>query len=300
VNRLADCLAELRVDGIDALVLGRDCHVRALTGETRLWLSGTRPFTPAGIVVAATGTMFVPPLTWNPAHVVEQLRGVPGFTDARRIGVDGMTPMADGLLRQVVPDATFVDATPLMRRVVRVKTPEEIDALRAAAAVAVDAFAALRHPAEPHADAIARRAAFAVTAGVHGVTTPSYEAIVAPWGTSTWFATHEHLRGADHLVLRAGVLRDGWEACLARTDGDARSMRPAGWDDTIDACRPGARVEELPIAHGVGRGIEPLPADLDLEPGMVVAVELADELALRQDVVLVTEGAPEVLTAGAP
>ena len=78
---------------------------------------------------------------------------------------------------------------------------------------------------------------------------------------------------------------------------DGREQTPAGWDDAVAACRPGARVGDLPIPHGVGRGIEPLGPDLTLEPGMVVAVELVDAVALRQDVVLVGADGPEVLTA---
>ena len=51
----------MRTDGLDVLVLGRECHVRALTGERRLWLAGTRPFTPAAVVVRSTASVFVPP-----------------------------------------------------------------------------------------------------------------------------------------------------------------------------------------------------------------------------------------------
>ena len=93
------------------------------------------------------------------------------------------------------------------------------------------------------------------------------------------------------------MLCDGWEASLARTELDGREQTPAGWDGAVAACRPARRVGDLPIPHGVGRGIEPLGPDLTLEPGMVVAVELVDAVALRQDVVLVGADGPEVLTA---
>jgi len=88
VTRLAECVAAMATDDFDALVLGRDCHVRALTGEPRLWLAGTRQFTPAAVVVRSTASVFVPPTTWNPAHLAELLRAVPGLPDAARVGAD--------------------------------------------------------------------------------------------------------------------------------------------------------------------------------------------------------------------
>ena len=77
---------------------------------------------------------------------------------------------------------------------------------------------------------------------------------------------------------------------------DASRRRRAGTARSRRAARA-ARVGDLPIPHGVGRGIEPLGPDLTLEPGMVVAVELVDAIALRQDVVLVGADGPELLTA---
>jgi Xaa-Pro aminopeptidase len=299
VTRLDECVAVMGTDGLDALVLGRDCHVRALTGERRLWLAGTRQFTPAAVVVRSTASVFVPPMTWNPAHLAELLRAVPGLPDAARVGVDGMTPGAHALLGSVLPTATFVDATPLLRTLLRVKTADEIAGIRAAAAVAVDALAAMRSVTNPRATAAARRAAFIERAAAAGVTTPAFEAVTTEltFGGSTWCSSPGPIASAGPVAFRGGVLRDGWEASLARTDRDGREQTPAGWDGAVAACRPGARVGDLPVPHGVGRGIEPLAPDVTLEPGMVVAVEVADAGALRQDVVLVGADGPEVLTA---
>jgi Xaa-Pro aminopeptidase len=296
--RLIDCLAAMERADLDALVLGRDAHVRAITGEVRLWLAGTRPFTPACVVIRTAKSAHVPPIMWNPANLAELLRRLPGFTAARSIGVDGMTPAARSLLASVVPDATLVDATPMLRALLRVKTPDEIEALRAAAAVAVDAFAEMIRGLEPGVTAAQLRGRFAQGAAAYSVTTPAFEAIATPWTRSTWWSTAGPLPVGDApVVLRGGVLRAGWEASLARTYRGRNEVVPAQWDAVVAACTPGARVGELFITHGVGRGLEVLDDDAVLEPGMVVAVELEAGGVIRQDVALITDDAPEVLTA---
>jgi Xaa-Pro aminopeptidase len=298
VVRLIECLEAMERADLDALVLGRDAHVRAITGEVRLWLAGTRPFTPSCVVIRSAHSAHVPPVMWNPANLAELLRTLPGFTTARSIGVDGMTPAARSLLASVVPNATLVDATPLLRALVRVKTPEEIEEIRAAAAIAVDAFAEMIRGLEAGVTAAQLRGRFAQAAAAYGVTTPAFEAIATPWIRSTWWSTAGPLPvGNAPVVLRGGVLRAGWEASLARTYRGREEVVPAQWAAVIAACTPGARVGELFVSHGVGRGLEVLDDDTLLEAGMVVAVEVEAGGVLRQDVVLITDDTPEVLTA---
>jgi Xaa-Pro dipeptidase len=296
--RLTDCLDAMDAAGLDALVLGRDAHVRAITGEQRLWLAGTRPFTPGCVVVRSAEAAHVPPIMWNPARLAELLRSLPGFAAATTIGVDGMTPAARQLLGSVVSDAAFVDATPMLRNLLRVKLPEEIDALRAAADVAVAAFAETRRGLEDGVTSARLRGRFIQAAAAHGVTTPAFEAVATPHGPSSWWSPEGALPvGAEPIVVRGGVLREGWEATLARTYRGPDELVPAQWNAVIGACCAGARVGDLFITHGVGRGVEPLEDDVVLEPGMVVAVELDADGAIRQDVVLVTGTGPEILTA---
>jgi Xaa-Pro aminopeptidase len=294
---LIDCLDAMERAQLDALVLGRDAHVRAITGETRLWLAGTRPFTASCVVVREAQATHVPPIMWNPANVAELLRSLPGFSAARTVGVDGMTPAARTLLGSVVPNAVFVDATPMLRELLRVKLPEELDALRAAAAVAVEAFSETRRGLEPGVKPAQLRGRFIQAAAAHGVTTPAFEAVAAPSGPSTWWSSDRELPVGDaRIVLRGGVLRDGWEASLARTYDGRDEVVPPHWDAVVHACTAGARVGEVFITHGVGRGVEPLDDDVVLEPGMVVAVELEAGGAVRQDAVLITNAEPEILT----
>jgi hypothetical protein len=164
--------------------------------------------------------------------------------------------------------------------------------------VAVDAFAEMARALEPGITPCRLRARFAfAAAAAHGVTTPAFEAVAAPGRGDSWLVTDDDpLDLGAPVVLRAGVLRAGWEASLARTYVRGAARTPDGWDAAIAGCRPGANVGALPITHGVGRGIEPLPAGVTLDAGMVVAIEVAAGELVRQDVVLVRSDGPELLT----
>jgi len=97
-------------------------------------------------------------------------------------------------------------------------------------------------------------------------------------------------RDSERVTVAIGVLRDGWEADLTRSLPDVENR-------AIERCRPGVAVADLPgDAHGVGLGYEVLDPDDVLESGMVLSVGVDG----ARDTVLVTGGAPEVLTAPAP
>src|SRR3954467_15446826 len=112
--RRARALDAMRAADVDALILGREGNARYVSGARRLWLAGARAFAPGCVLVGATGTVhllstsddLVPadiplenlyPITWNPADLMAPLVRIPGLDKARRIGVDGLTPLMASL-----------------------------------------------------------------------------------------------------------------------------------------------------------------------------------------------------------
>ena len=57
VGRRERALAQMEAHDLDVLVLGREANVRYVTGTPGLWTAGTRPFSPAAVVVRATGAI---------------------------------------------------------------------------------------------------------------------------------------------------------------------------------------------------------------------------------------------------
>jgi len=223
-----------------------------------------------------------------------------------------------------------------MRTARRIKTPEEIAALREATRVAETGLAA------------------AVSELVPGVTEQTLTGIMleamAAGGVSTsatqdgaWVTSREHpwrqgprdrrVEAGDLVAFASGALADGYVGEVGRTwqvgavtDDVALNRRSEElWDRLIDACRPGAPASALlaayeaageplppmPVAHGLGLGFDPpvvspdLPetsAEERLDPGTVLAVTgyvWAEGVGavFQRDAVLITDAGPEVLTA---
>ena len=117
---LTRALDEMAQQDVDVLVLGREGNARFVSGATRLWLAGTRPFAPGCVVVRETGGVHlmsatdfgVPaeipperlfPMSWNPANIVGAVAVIPGVSGARRIGLDGLTPLFEQLFTATFP-----------------------------------------------------------------------------------------------------------------------------------------------------------------------------------------------------
>ncbi len=296
-DHLERTVAAMADADVDVLVLGREANARFVSGANRLWLAGTRPFAPGCAVVRRTRAVHllgitddgvpstVPPehlypISWNPMNLVGAVAAIPGVRDARRVGVDGMTPLFEQLFHAVLPGAELVDGESLMRDARRVKTADDVAGIRAAAEVARDALVATLAASTATKTPNELKGVFAERMCSHGVTTPAFE----PQFT---------IRGAV-VAARAGVIRDGWEASLART-------RPADERVTTAKCRPGTSVGTLralgTTVEGVGMGHEVLADDDVLEPGMVVYVEATHDGSVHGDTVLVTDDDPDVLTA---
>jgi Xaa-Pro aminopeptidase len=316
---------------VDVLVLGREGNARFVSGATRLWLAGTRPFAPGCVVVRGTGAVHlmsvtdagVPaeiplrqlyPMSWNPANIVGAVAAIPGVAGARRIGVDGLTPLFEQLLAATLPSSELADGEAVMRAARRVKSPDNIAHIRAAIAVAEDAFGAAVAALRPGVRESDLKGAFEERMSRLGSTTPAFEGVFcvvdgdAPLRP---FVSDRTIAGGDLVAMSAGVLRDGWEGSLARTwpvGTPARDHRErlsrwqAGWKRSLDRCRAGVPVGELRAEpgmslHGVGLGYEGLEDAAVLEPGMTVQLALEAAGIVGGDVLLVCDGAADVLTA---
>lgn len=338
---------------LDVLVLGRQANVRYISGAPQLWVAGTRPFGPICTVVRATGEIHLNStwdegmpeeiphenlygLAWNPMTLIGVLQNIKGTDSARRVGTDALTPTFAKLLPMAFPQAELVDGEQAMRNARRIKTPEEIEALRRAMRVAVAglATAAAELVAGTTEQKLAAALLQAEAAG--GVSTPATQ-------DAAWVTCKDHpwrradgdgrVREGDLVALSAGVLADGYVGEIARTHyigeptEEVRALfrrRDSLWDRLIDACRSGTPTSALldaydqageplpamPVAHGLGLGFDPpvvspnlrATAELDrFEEGMVLALtgyvwERGLGAVFTRDAVLIGGSGPEVLT----
>src|ERR1700733_10689573 len=146
--RRARVLAEMEAESIDVLVVGREANARYVAGVPRLWTAGSRAFGPGCALVGGTGAVHllstwdegIPDdiprenlygISFNAMHFVQALQKIDGAATARIVATDALTPSAAQLLPKAFPSAELVDGEPLLRRVRRVKSTEEIDAIGA-------------------------------------------------------------------------------------------------------------------------------------------------------------------------
>ena len=296
MSGLARVVDAMERDGVDVLLLGREPNARFVTGAARLFLAGERAFAPGCVVVRATravhllsvGDVGVPsvvpperlyPISWNPATVVGEIAAMPGVKGARRVGVDGLTPLFERLVNEHLGAPELVDGERLLREVRRVKAHDEIEAIAASVAVAQIVMAAALQAARAGAEDRTIVAVAMETMARAGVTTAAFEPVVSHAGEVT---------GVD-----IGVLRDGWEGGLARTEPSIPV--PPEHEQAIDRCIPGTPIEAIAPTgrvHGVGVGYEVLEPGTQLEAGMVISVANG----LVRDTVVVTPNGPNVLT----
>jgi Xaa-Pro aminopeptidase len=339
--------------GLDVLLLGREANARYVSGAPRLWTAGTRPFGPGCVVVrqgeaihlVSTWDEGIPDdiphdhlfgITWNPGTLLAWLGGIEGVAGAARIGTDSLTPRFAQLLPKVFPDAELVDAEPALEAARRVKTTEEVDAVRGALRVAESALVAAVAELRPGVTERQLAARFMEAMARQGVTTPSTQQVawVAKGPLPHRRDEHGPIAASDLVSFDAGVVAGGYTGELGRTwpadpdvaDAAAKDLQRRAddlADRLVDACRPGTSCAALlaaydaegqvpppfPVATGLGLGFDrpvvttALPdtaASEALEPGMVLALTaLVDDGArsvLRKEAVLVTDGGPDVLT----
>jgi Xaa-Pro aminopeptidase len=283
---------------VDVLILGRPANVAFASGARQLWTSGTRPFGPACVVVAATGRVHllstwdegVPAeiphrdligLTWNPAVLMARLRSIEGLHGAARVATDGWGPGSAELLSALCPDATVIDGGRLLHQARAVKSPDELTCLTTAAVVAEAALTALSDGLRPGVTERQLVGLYAEAVAGAGLPCPPTEGVA-------WVSTDGHrprrvvtdrpLRAGDLVALNPGAIYAGYEVTVGRTrvvggaderpgDSHAALEVRAALDAVIAVCRPGATGAELLEAwdrYGRTPLVEPLAWGLGL------------------------------------
>jgi Xaa-Pro aminopeptidase len=325
-GRRQRALEQMAAHDLDILVLGRQANVRYVTGAPQLWVAGTRPFGPTCVLVRETGAIHllstwdegVPEdiphenlygISWNPTNTMSALGRIDGAATARRVGTDALSPVFAQLLPTAFPNAQLVDGELAMRAARRIKTPEEVAALRESIAVAESALAAAVSELRPGVTEQGLAGVLLEASAIGGVPTPSNQDLA-------WVTSREHpwrratgngrIQDGDLVAFSAGVLAGGYVGEVGRTWPADTRRAPDGaealyqrwetlWAKLISSCQPGFVATELlgayeasgepappmPVARGLGMGFDPpvvskhLPvtaAEERLEPGMVLAV----------------------------
>ncbi|WP_431231135.1 M24 family metallopeptidase [Mycolicibacterium psychrotolerans] len=352
-GRRERALAQMEAHDLDILVLGRQSNIRYVSGAQQLWVAGTRPFAPS-CVLLRTGAVHllstwdegVPEdiphenlygIAWNPMNTIENLKKIPGASTARRVGSDALSPGFAQLLPIAFPNAELVDGEAAMGAARRIKTPEEIDALRESIRVAEVGLAAAAANLRDGASLSDLTAVLLETMTAGGVSTPAHQDAV--WVTAKdhpWRRVRgdERVHDGDLVAISSGVLDRGYIGEVGRTlaVGEVTAEVKSLFERSerlhaalIGACRPGApnagllaayeavgeALPVVPVAHGLGVGFDSpvvspqlaaTAAGERLEPGMVLAVtgyvfEPGVGAVFRRDAVLITADGCEVLTS---
>jgi Xaa-Pro dipeptidase len=349
-------LAAMEAHDLDLLVLGRVANIRYVSGVPLLWNAGTRPFGPGAVLVRGAGQDHlmstwdegVPEeiphdhlygITWNPMNYVAVLERIAADVQPRRVGTDALSPLFAQLLPMAFPSAAIVDAGPALREAKRIKTNEEVDAIRAALAVAEAGMAAAVSELRPGVTERELTGVFMDAMATRGVTTPATQRVARiTTAGARGGGADGRVRAGDLVAFDAGVVADGYAGEAGRTwpvepNGSTGAVRELYerwerlWERLLDACRPGApggglleayecAAEPLPrgpIGRGLGLGFDDpvIVGDLPetaarerLEPGVVLVVTgcvTDDRVAtvIAHEAVLITPDGAEVLS-GSP
>ncbi len=338
---------------IDVLIVGREGNARYVSGAPRLWTAGSRAFGPGCVLVRATESVHllstwdegipndIPHenlygISFNAGTFLKVLQGIEGAAAVRTVATDSMTPSAARLLPKAFPSAQLIDGEPLLRRARRVKTPEEVDAIRASVRIAERSLAEAETALVPGVTERQLTGVFMEAMASFGVTTPATQDVAwitsreQPWRRASRDAPVE---SGDLVAFEAGVILGGYVGELGRTHLVGRDVAvdrqlSQGWDELWDrllaACRIGAPLSDLldaylaagipfppmPVARGLGLGYDlplvtavlPRTAGEQLiEAGMVLALTAyiwkeGIGAVYGQEPVVITETGPELLS----
>ena len=156
-------------------------------------------------------------ISFNAGSFLKVLQGIEGASTVQTVATDSMTPSAARLLSKAFPSADLIDGEPMLRRARRVKTSEEIDAIRASVRIAESALG---------------RSGRSAGTRCHGT------AAHGPVHGGDGFVRRHHPgepgRRVDHVASRPmAACKPG---CAGRA-GRSRGLR--GWSDARWVCRRG-------------------------------------------------------------
>jgi Xaa-Pro dipeptidase len=350
--RRARVLAAMEEADVDVLVVGREGNARYVSGAPRLWTAGSRAFGPGCVFVRDSGAVHllstwdegIPEeiphenlygITFNAMNFVKVLSKIEGAATARRVATDSMSGSSANLLPKAFPSAELVDGEPMLRQVRRVKSSEEIEAIRASVRVAEEALAVATDALVPGATERQLTAIFMEAMAAAGVTTPSGQDVA--WITSrqdAWRRTNRDapVQPGDLVAFEAGVVLGGYSGEVGRTfavregghvDSELAQRTSALWERLLGACRVGDPLAGLlaaydaageprppmPVARGLGLGFDlplvtrslPLTAgEQHVEAGMVFALtgyvwKEGVGALYVQEPIVVTDAGPESL-----
>jgi Xaa-Pro dipeptidase len=241
-------------------------------------------------------------------NYVAVLERIGADVQPRRVGTDAMSPLFAQLLPMALPSAAIVDGAPALRDAKRIKTNEEVDAIRAALAVAEAGLAAAVAELRPGVSERELTGVFMDAMATRGVTTPATQDVVriTTAGAAREAGGDGRVQAGDLVAFDAGVVADGYAGEAGRT-WPVEPQRAAGsvrelydrwerlWERLLDACRPGAAGSDLleayeaageahprrPIGRGLGLGFDDpvIVGDLpetaareQLDPGVVLVL----------------------------
>ena len=324
-GRAARLFAAMEAHDLDVVVLGRVANIRYASGVPILWNAGTRPFGPGCVVVRQSEEIYllstwdegVPDeiphdhlfgITWNPMNYVALLQGIGDGARPRRVGTDAMSPLFAQLLPRAFGEAEIVDAGAALRSARRIKTAEEIDAIRGAVQVAEESLAVAVAELRPGVGERELTGVFMDAMASRGITTPATQDVVRITSVdgARDSSGDRSVQAGDLVSFDAGVVADGYSGEVGRTwpvelNGNAAAVeRLYRRSDELrarllDACRPGTSGTDLldayaaageplpvaPVAHGLGLGFDdpvvvrdlPRTASAEsLDPGVVLVV----------------------------
>jgi Xaa-Pro dipeptidase len=306
-TRRARVLAAMEEEGIDLLVLGREGNARYVSGAPRLWTAGSRAFGPGCVLERATGSVYllstwdegIPDdiphenlygISFNAGNFVKALRRIGGAATARTVATDSLSGSSANLLPKAFPAAELVDGEPMLRRIRRVKTPDEVEAIRSSVRIAERALSEAESALTAGITERQLTGVFMQAMASAGVTTPSTQDVA--WTTSRrhpWRRASRDVPVApgDLVAFDAGVIVGGYVGELGRTravedepiDPELSQRWGELWGRLLDACQPGAPLSDLLAAYdGAGVPAPPMP--------------VARGLGLGFDLPLVTHGLP--------